>query len=430
MISHLSIPPQKKIFARANPHESAMSRAKIAPAAARSDAVRGCSFGHLSARVEPGAKLAAATSTTAIAKRSTARGVVRGRSLDASLASSHPGPLALGNHVFAACPPARWMAGKLDRQCSACDGSGGAVLTRTSREPRENHQVIEITGQLRPVLGFSRRASRYVRARVYARAHAHNARGNTRTTEPHNIIQVEQCVNGSSEVLGWFSLEPAYRAGLQPTENSQFRNKIGGGYSISAHVCHPDLPMKGQKDGRGAKTFGAGIPAGRLGDRVDAADLDQAQGVVGNGGFLRVCGGRSTCVGTAMLEQSSERRGNALVVEPRRKLCRLTSGGAGRALVDRADADRLAQAEGGGPPSAARPVLSPFAQAFFLISVEGRFRACPAGSPKARQVGLGNTGPGVSASPAVRHSATGRGIIANLGLCRSGEPSAGGVHVN
>jgi hypothetical protein len=122
--------------------------------------------------------------------------------------------------------------------------------------------------------------------------------------------------------------------------------------------------------------------------------------------------------------------GNAWVVERRRKLCRLTGAAGRRDLVGVTGADRAAQAGGVAPPSAARPSLRPLAHAIFPISAECRFRACPAGSPEARQVGMRQTGPGARASLAVRHAATGRGVIANLGLCRSGKPSAGGGHVN
>lgn len=430
MISHLSIPKQKKIFARATPHESAMSRAKIAPAAARSDAVRGCSFGPLAARVDPGAERAAAASTTAIAKRSTARAVVRGRSLDASSAASHPGPLAWDILGFPPCTPARWMAEKMDRQCSARDGSGGAVLARTEPEPLENRQTIEIAGEVRPVLGFSRLASRHVRVRLYAQGRAHYARENTRTTEPHNIFYVDQWVNGSDAVLSWFCPEPASRVDPQPTEIRDFRNKIGGGYSIWATSCPSILPIRGQIDGRGGETFGAGIPAGRLGGRVGGADLDQGAALERNGGNAWVSGARIGHVQTPMFKHRGENGGNAWVVERRRKLCRLTGAASTVGLVGASSAAAIAAPRGVAPPSAARPVLRPFAHAFFQISAQARFHACPAGSPEARQVGLGRTGPGVRASLAVRHAATGRGVIANLGLCRSGKPSAGGVHVN
>jgi hypothetical protein len=429
MISHLSIHSTKKIFARETPHVSAMSRAKIAPAAARSDAVRGCSLGALSPREDLGASTAAAASTATAAQQLATSAATGGRSAFAPLAVANPGPCHRAPFV-SRCTPARWVAVKMDCHWPTPFGPGGLVLTRTNAEPRQNHQHIEIAGYFRPVLrfsGFALASCAYAYVRVDARVYA---RQKYRTTEPHVIILYDHRFNGSGLVLTWFSPEPARRCDLKPTENRQFRNKIGGGNTISLHASPSDLRIRGQKEGRGRETFGAGIPAGRRGGWVGGADRDQARRVGKNGGFLRVCAGRSGRVGTAMLEQVGEGRGNPWVVEPRRKLCRLNSGAARVALVGGAGADRLAQPEGGAPPSPRRPVPSPLADAIFLISAQSRFHACHAGKPEARQVRRGDTGPGDRASLAVRSAAPGRGVSADWGLRRSGQGNGGGAHVN
>ena len=435
----MSTPKQKKIFARATPQESAMSRAKIAPAAARSDATGGCSFGPLRAACHPGAERAAAASTTAIAKRSTARAAVRGRSFDASPAN--PGPLACATLVFAPCTPARSVAVKMDRQCLGRDRAWGAVLARTGREPRQNQQVTEITGQLRPVLRFWGIASRDVRARACARTPAHHARGELRTTEPHLIIHKYHRVSGSVAVLARFWPEPAMHCTPQTRRKPSFSIKICGGYSISARSCLPIMPIRGQKDGRGAKSFGAGNAAGAaigLGGLVEVGQLGRAIGVVDqgaratgkNGGFLRVSEGRSGRVGTAMLERAVQSGGNAWLVEARQQLGRLTAGAPGAADRRGLVAAGAVQAGGVPPPSPRAQILRPLAHAIFPVSIETQFDDCPAASRQPRQVLRGRSGSGESAAPSGPCPNAGRGFIAEWGLRRSGQRNGGGAHVN
>ncbi|CAD7335181.1 hypothetical protein SPHS6_00378 [Sphingobium sp. S6] len=413
-----------------------MSRAKIAPAAARSDAVRGCSLGALSPREDLGASTAAAASTATAAQQLATRAATGGRSAFAPRVRTIPGPFSRDQYV-SRCTPARWVAGKLDCQWSSPFGSGVAVLARTNAEPRQNHQHIEIAAFSPLVLWFSgnARASR-VRPRTHVGARVY-ARQKHRTTEPHLIIINNHGLSGSGLVLRWFSPEPARQADAQQAESGSIRNKIPGGYSSAAHVSRSDLLIRGQIDGRGAKTFGAAIAAGTLGrvgggsiDLGGSVDSDQAQHVVGNGGFLRFSGCRSARVGTAMLEQAGEKRGNTWVFEPRRKLCRLTSGaasGADRLALGRPSAS--AAAGGVAPPCAARQIPSSLADAIFQISIDDRI-ACHAGPVNGRQVGGAVTGPGDRAFRALRHAAAGRGVNADWGLRRSGQPSGGSAHVN
>lgn len=438
MIRDLSTHPTKKIFARATPQESAMSRAKIAPAAARSDAVRGCSLGALSPREDLGASNAAAASTATAAQQLATRAATGGRSAFAPRVRTNPGPFPR-DQLVSRCTPARWVAGKMDCQWPSPFGSGVAVLIRTDAEPRQNHQPIEIAAFSRPVLRFSgnARASR-MRPRTHGGARVY-ARQKHRTTEPHLIIMYNHRFSGSGVVLAWFSSEPARQSAPKAVEIASIRsirNKIPGGYSSAAHVSPSGLPIRGQIGGRAAKSFRAGHAAGALGrvgggsiDLGGSADLDQAQRSPKNGGFLRVSGCRSARVGTAMLEQVSESRGNAWIVEPRRKLCRLTSGtarGADRLALGGASA---AAAGGVPPPCAARLVPSPLADAIFLISIDDR-TACHAGPVNGRQVGGAETGPGDRAFRALRRAAAGRGVNADWGLRRSGQPSGGSAHVN
>lgn len=435
----MSTPKQKKIFARATPQESAMSRAKIAPAAARSDATGGCSFGPLRAACHPSAERAAAASTTAIAKRSTARAAVRGRSFDASPAN--PGPLACATLVFAPCTPARSVAVKMDRQCLGRDRARGAVLARTGREPRQNQQTTEIAGQLRPVLRFWGVASRDVRARAYARTPAHHAREKLRTTEPHLNIYIDHGVSGSVAVLARFWSEPVVQGTPQTRRKPSFSIKIGDGYSISPRSCLPILPIRGQEDGRGAKSFGAGnaagaaigaaglVKVGQLGASIGAVDQG-ARASGKNGGFLRVCAGRLGRVGTAMLERGAQIGGNARFAERRQQLGRLTAGaalGADRLAMVAAE---VAQAGGVAPPSPRGLILRPFAPAFFPISIETHFDDCPAASRQPRQVLRGRSGSGENAAPSEPCPDTGRGFLANWGLRRFGQRNGGGAHVN
>lgn len=429
----LSIPSTKKIFARAIPQESAMSRAKIAPAAARSDAVRGCSFGPLSPRPDPGAEHAAAASTTAAAQRSTARAAVRGRSAFASLAPRHPGPLCRVIPDFAPCTPARSGAEMMDRQCSAALRVRGAVLARTGAEPRQNHQATEIAGKVRPVLGFSVYLARNARGCGRARMRAHYARVFVRTIEPSSIIHIEQWVIGSGAVLAWFWREPARRRVAQSRGNASVRTKIGGGNAASGCAVLSALPIWGQKEGRGRETFGLGIPVSARSGRSAGADLELARPVGRNGGFLRVCGRGSRPVGTAMLEHGGETRANASVRERRRQLCRLTSGtrrgdlAIGSAI---AGAAAIALTEGGAPPFAGRPILRPLAHAIFLISAGSRLRARSSGQSETRQGSSGTIGSGKMSAPSQPCPEAGRGVIAELGLRRSGQRNAGGARVN
>ena len=105
----------------------------------------------------------------------------------------------------------------------------------------------------------------------------------------------------------------------------------------------------------------AGLEAGR--DQLGAAGR--------NGGFLRVCAGRIGHVETAMSKRYAQGVGIASLSGDGHKLSRLS---APRRLVLPLGAiegvGSIVQAEGGGPPTAARPVPCMVAHAIFWISID------------------------------------------------------------
>jgi hypothetical protein len=433
----MSIPQQKKIFARATPHESTMSRAKIALAAARSDATGEGSLGLLAPRPVPGAEHAAAVSTMAAAQRSTARAAVRGRSAWLSLVPRHPGPLKRLEPVFASCTPARSGAEMMDCQCSPRRWVRGVVLAGTGSELCQNREVTEIVGELRPVLGFSRQASRDARGRVYAHARAYRGGEKHRTTEPVNIIHINQFVNGSDAVLMRFWPEPAYAFAVEMAENRGFRVKYWAETAVSIAPSWLTCASGDEKGGADAKVSAAkiGRSAGAAGgiaqaEGVALADLDQVQRVGGNGGNAWVSRVAHGPVGTAMLERGAQRRRNAWVRKRRRQLDRLTAGGALASDRRGAGAARPAQAGGVAPPSAAHQILRPLAHAIFPVSAESHFHACPCGLSEALQGFVGQIGSGWKWAPFGPRPQTGRGVSAKCGLRRLAYRSGGGVHVN
>jgi len=175
--------------------------------------------------------------------------------------------------------------------------------------------------------------------------------------------------------------------------------------------------------------FGRAAGIGRdLG--AEGGDRDQAQRAGKNGGFPWVCGVRHARVGTAMLERMARIGGNALMLERRRQLDRLT-GGAALAIGRRAlGAIAAVQARGVAPPSAARQILCPLAHAIFRISTGSHFHACPSDVAETRQSFVSRIGSGWKSAPCDPRPQTGRGVIANWGLRRSRHGNVGGACVN
>lgn len=155
--------------------------------------------------------------------------------------------------------------------------------------------------------------------------------------------------------------------------------KIGGRYrSIAPSLDHiTDLQCFGGAAPQNFRASSAAAAAGGglgLVDRAGLeADRDQLGATDGNGGFLRVCAGRIGHVETAMSKRCGQGVGIAALSGDGHKLSRLS---APRRLAPPLGAmegvGSIVQAEGAGPPTAARPVPRMVAHAIFWISIDLR----------------------------------------------------------
>lgn len=344
----------------------------------------------------------------------------------------------------ASCPacltPARSSAINLAGQISAPDGSGGAVLTGTGRELRQNFQSIANAALFARFSGFSDCASRDVCAYVCACTRAYMREGFPRTREPFcNVVQIHK-VDGSRAVLARFSSEPASDGAALGTADLLRGNILAGGYALVGSSWSSIGRGMGVARGRGGETFGvsgrAGSP-GRVGAGRARVQLEVVQAIGRNGGFLRFPGLTAGCVGRVMLEGWPQGRGNAGLSRPAPLPVRLA---AGAPWCGRGGGSIAART----PPCApARrgPASSRVARQSGRILIDLRPEAirggcaAPAGG---RQTGGVTAGSGVGAvSIAARRGmrATGRGEAAagrdcRLALRRSGHASAGVADVN
>lgn len=152
--------------------------------------------------------------------------------------------------------------------------------------------------------------------------------------------------------------------------------KIGGRYrSIAPSLDQiTDLQCLGGAAPRNFRARRAAAAAGGMLGLVDRtgleADRDQVGATGENGGFLRVCAGRIGHVETAMSKRRAQGTAIASLSGGGHKLSRLS---APRRLALPLGAiegvGSIAQAEGGGPPTAARPVPRMVAHAIFWISI-------------------------------------------------------------
>lgn len=156
-------------------------------------------------------------------------------------------------------------------------------------------------------------------------------------------------------------------------------NKIGGGYAFAGY-SGPRGADQQLIGGAGREKFW-GLARAAGGDRGDALELG---GIDGNGGFLPFARGRSGHVGMALLEWCAQSHGIASFSGVGRKPARFTW----RALVElEAPRGSIAQAEGGTPPSAARPLPRMLADMPIGISIDlQNRRSAPA---KGVEPGLG-----------------------------------------
>lgn len=190
---------------------------------------------------------------------------------------------------------------------------------------------------------------------VGARMHAcRDIRQNYRTSEPKLRNERKAWVSTARPVLSRFCGSGA--------------NKIGRGYAA---------PVTELDQLRDPQCLGGAAPrnfsAWRTRPAAIGLDLGRVGREGGNGGFLRVSGGRSGLVGMAMSEWCTQAVGFVPLSKGSHKLSRLSAApdldvpsGATEG------AGSIVQAEGGGPPSAARLSSCMLAHAIFRISI------CPA----------------------------------------------------
>lgn len=221
-----------------------------------------------------------------------------------------PGEEAARAPLALTLTPARWGAMRLACRLSGPIGSGGAVLVRTTLEPLQNHQIIDVARFSVRFSQFSGGASRDAHAGERAPARACEGGDFTRTLEPLNFLYTGQRVSGSRAVLQRFYLEPVSLPAAKNGGIARFSNKVGVRYCRGA----TDRLAKPVARGRGGETFAPGARRGARGS-VQAAGAQlvdlELDLVGGNGGKLRIAVRGSGCVGRVMLEGMAERRGNA-----------------------------------------------------------------------------------------------------------------------
>lgn len=335
--------------------------------------------------------------------------------------------------------PARSSASNLASQFRVPSGSGGAVLTGTVRELRQNLHDIENAAFFARFSRFPDRASRDAHAPTCVCTRAHIREEKPRTREPIFIIHIIHNVVGSRAVLVWFSSEPAMPHLPMNGGFARFSNILASGYAAALASRAAIGRGMGVKRGRGRETFGD------FGRDRRGAGLEVGLGLVlelgadrrgGNGGFPPFCPVGAGRVGRPMLEGWPERRGNAGLSS----LAPLPVG------LERAAPWAGRQGGSRGPsappcaPARLGPAPSRVARQSGRIWIDLRPEAirggcaAPAGG---RQTGGCTAGSGVRWFPAARRwmRATGRGEAAagldfRQALRRSGHANAGAADVN
>lgn len=264
------------------------------------------------------------------------------------------------------------------------DGCGAAVLARTVREPRWNHQQSEIVGYSRRFSWFPDCASRDARAGARGQGCARICARNPRTSEPFSLSYVNHRVSGSLAVLERFSPEPGGAEWHADGGFLRFSHCLAGGKGCDRR-CLVELPRPsglarggggesfgdfalGDRPGRKAGTRGDGGCASSAPDRPDRA-WRVAPGRSGsggpccggrlgreNGGFLRFRAPLSDDVGRAMLEAMPQRRGNPPFPDTRPLPDRL-----GRSCVASSPWSRPRRSRQGGDRSRRGTPMSPIA---------------------------------------------------------------------
>lgn len=252
--------------------------------------------------------------------------------------------------------PARWDAIRLACQLVDTAGSGAAVTVVTAMKPICNRQLSDNASFFAPVTRLQACASRHVRVgacahtRAYTRAHVHEITCNSVTVSIYvyntvgcrlqsGYVEVTLVTRGRCRRIGADRAQPSGYSGRRKPQG--LLDRAANGVLLA----------------RAAETFGVSVArrASRMALIGVAAPLDQGEALIGkNGGFLRFPTLASGYVGRAMLEGSTEGRGNAGFSWTVRKPVRLVAAAAGRpgaALAIGPEAPPL-------PPSRARAAPS------------------------------------------------------------------------
>lgn len=250
---------------------------------------------------------------------------VRDRAFDCSCRRSEPWPVGAGAGLTrrarlcasSRLTPARWQAKRLASQSRGPNGAGSAVPDGTAVEPRWNHQPIDNAAFSARFQRFRALASRVMRAcmRVDARVYARGSFAGT--LELYDNLIRYQVVSGSKCGSKRFHSGTVALARLTRRRKARKIYKLAGGYSPLAGCAIVLVACSTVQLGRAGETFGPGARWAVDGRRDwggagrEAGARGGSARCGGNGGFLRVSGGRSGHVGTAMLEGVAEGRGNA-----------------------------------------------------------------------------------------------------------------------
>lgn len=251
--------------------------------------------------------------------------------------------------------PARWDANKLVATFGGPDGSGVAVAGATHLQPWCNSQSIDFAALSVAVARLQAGASRHVRTYVRVGARVSEGFEKPATLQPSQLIHVDHKVSGCRSVAARLRLQPASTGAENGALGVVQRNILAAGYPWRGL----DVACSGVKRGRVGETFGDFRPgADRAGWRSASiwAGSVRISARCENGGFLRVCAGRSGLVGRAMLEGCAQSLGFAWFSDWQRKPSGL--------LVTASASAWASRSAGGGidrpaappsPPSRARP---------------------------------------------------------------------------
>jgi hypothetical protein len=251
--------------------------------------------------------------------------------------------------------PARCDASKLVATFGGPDGSGVAVAGATHLQPWCNSQSIDFAALSVAVARLQAGASRHVRAYVRVGARVSGGFGKPATLQPSELIHMDHKVSGCRAVAARLRLQPASDRAADRACAVVQANILAAGYRRGSL----DGRSSGVKRGRVGETFGDFRPGA---DRAGWRSASSSAGSVRisarceNGGFLRVCAGRSGLVGKPMLEGCTQSLGFAWFSDQQRKPSGL--------LVGPSSSPWSTRSAGGGidrpaappsPPSCARP---------------------------------------------------------------------------